>query len=85
MCFKAALEGGRAVIIASGMQNGRKCQIKTLTFKWQEHSDRKREDENKVPQIGKIISQLLPNQTLPSMDLDTAYSFTYLVFCLIWQ
>lgn len=50
MCLKAALEGGRTVIIASGMQNGRKCQIKTLTFKWQEHPDREREDENEVHQ-----------------------------------
>lgn len=38
---KAALESER-VIIASGMEDRRKCQIKGLNFKRQEHSDRKR-------------------------------------------
>lgn len=38
---KAALESER-IIIASGMEDRRKCQIKELNFKRQQHSDRKR-------------------------------------------
>lgn len=42
MCLKAALESGRTVILASGMENRRKCQIKRLDFKCHKHSDRDR-------------------------------------------
>lgn len=42
MCLKAALESGRTVILASGMEDRRKCQIKRLDFKCHKHSDRDR-------------------------------------------
>lgn len=64
---KASLESER-VIIASGMEDRRKCQIKGLNFKKQQRKTGKGEDENKVHQISKIMNQLLPNQTLSSMD-----------------
>lgn len=64
---KASLETER-VIIASGMEDRRKCQIKGLNFKKQQRKTGKGEDENKVHQISKIMNQLLPNQTLSSVD-----------------